>query len=271
MEFEKNIVFVGDSFCSAWSGTSGIPHRVQQQQSNGNDAARNSWLDEAASALELNLYSFGFSGRSWYYSRTQLFGQMQYDPEWINSVDLMIFCHTNSTRYNTCNGNIGVEMADVDFRPHSDDAEYAHKLNLANSLRAWLADLMDTNHQDWAQEQWFHEIARTFQNIKQIHFNNFTHTVDKASALLPGVVFTTPLIHISLGEATGTDAEVTKNFMSIDQRVNHLNSHNNRALANLVVATAQNYQPGIYPIDVSVFDYINPNASRWPNPGFGSR
>jgi hypothetical protein len=54
MPFEKNIVFVGDSYCSSWAGPSVIPHRAAQQKDTSH---RVSWLDLAAAKLELNLYS----------------------------------------------------------------------------------------------------------------------------------------------------------------------------------------------------------------------
>ena len=259
---------MGDSYCSSWRGPSVIPHCYAQQKDNNINHV--SWLDVAASKLELNLYSFGFAGRSWYYSRQQLFNHMEYDPEWINSVDLMVFCHTDSNRYNTANGDISTEMIDVNYRPHSQDQQYKHKLELAGSLQRWLVDLIDNPYQDWCQEQWFREIARTFNKTRQIHFNNFTFTVDKTSGILPGVVYTTPLIHISLGETIGTDAHLIKKYMVNDQRVNHFNVHNNQALGELIINTAQNYQPGVRPIDLNTFDIINPNAGRWPSPGFGT-
>tara|TARA_R110000822_G_scaffold78725_6_gene188536 strand:+ start:617 stop:1426 length:810 start_codon:yes stop_codon:yes gene_type:complete len=267
MPFKKNIVFVGDSFCSSWRGYSAIPHQYLQQHDD--DPSHVSWLDVAAAELELNLYSFGFAGRSWYYSRIQLFDHMQYDPSWIESVDLMVFCHTNSQRYNTANGNIGVEMLDINYQPHPDDAQRREKIDTATSLKRWAVDLIDNPYQEWAQHQWFHEIARTFKDVKQIHFNNYTFSVDSSITILPGVVYTTPLIHISLGEATGTDSEIIKNFMSEDQRANHFNSTNNTALGQLVAETAQNYNPGAYKIDMNRFEIVNPNSTLWPNPGFG--
>lgn len=268
MPFEKNIVFVGDSYCSSWAGPSVIPHRDAQQKDTSH---RVSWLDLAAAKLELNLYSFGFAGRSWYYSRQQLFEHMEYDPEWINSVDLMVFCHTNANRYNTGNGDVGNEMLAADYRPHKEDQQYKYKLDLAEALQRWLTDLIDNPYQDWVQEQWFHEIARTFKNVKQVHFNNYPFTVDKTTAVLPGVVYTTPLVHISLGEASGTDSEVVKNFMADDKRVNHFNTQNNTALADVLIATARDYQPGARPIDLTNFDLPNKNAVNWPKPGFGTR
>jgi len=269
MPFENNIVFVGDSYCSSWAGPSVIPHRNAQQKDDNKTHV--SWLDRSATKLGLNLYSFGFAGRSWYYSRRQLFDHMEYDPEWINTVDLMVFCHTDDNRLNTGNGDVGNEMLAVNYRPHKEDQRYKYKIELAQLLQRWTLDLIDNPFQTWAHEQWFYEIARTFGHVKQVHFNNYPFTVDNTTAILPGVVYTTPLVHISLGEATGTDAEIVKNFMTDDQRVNHFNPHNNAALANIVIATAQDYQPGIRSIDLTNFDLPNKNAFNWPNPGFGTR
>lgn len=269
MPFKKNIVFVGDSFCSCWNEDSVIPHKMAQQKDS--DPKNKSWLDLTAEALELNLYSFGFAGRSWYYSRKQLFDHMEYDPEWIESIELMVFCHTNSTRYNSENGDVGNEMLNLDWKPHSDDAKYKYKTTLAKSLQSWAADLIDYSFQDWSQVQWFHEIDRTFKDIKQIHFNNYPFTVEISKSALPGVVFTTPLIHVSFSEGKGTDAEIIKHYMIQDRRCNHFSSYNNRMMSALVVDTYQNYEPGSRPIDLTNFYAPNPNASRWPDPGFGTR
>ena len=267
----KNIVFVGDSYCSAWAGPSAMPHWPRQQTFHPMDRSKCSWLDVSAAKLELDLYSFGYAGASWYYSREQLFRHMASNPGWIGNVAVMIFCHTDCWRYNTREADIGVEMSAPDYQPADKDQYYESKVRTAQSYRAWLLDLMDEQYQLWAQEQWFHEIARTFQHVPQMHFFSFHHNVDIAKKILPGIVFTTPLVHVSLGEATGTDAEITQKFMATDQRCNHFSMQNNRALGNLAADSMQNYQPGARPIDTHNFELINPNASRWPNPGFGTR
>jgi len=266
----KNIVFVGDSYCSAWAGPSVISHWPRQQKFHPRDRNRCSWLDVSAARLGLDLYSFGFAGVSWYYSRLQLFKHMASNPGWIENVAVMIFCHTDCWRYNTGSGHIGVEMSMPDYQPADKDQYYESKVRSAKSYKTWLLDLMDADYQFWAQEQWFHEIARTFQHVPQMHFFAFPHNVDIGKKILPGMVFTTPLVHVSLGEATGTDAEITQEFMAKDQRSNHFNLQNNQALGDLVADSMQNYQPGVRPIDTNNFDIINPNAVNWPNPGFGT-
>lgn len=266
----KNIVFVGDSYCSAWGGPSVISHWPRQQKFHPRDLNRRSWLDVSADRLGLDLYSFGFAGVSWYYSRLQLFKHMASNPGWIENVAVMIFCHTDCWRYNTGNGTIGVEMSMPDYQPAFKDQYYEDNVRAAKAYKTWLLDLMDVDYQSWAQEQWFHEIARTFQHVPQMHFCAFPHNVDIAKKILPGIVFTTPLVHVSLGEATGTDAEIVQKFMANDQRSNHFSMQNNQALGDLVADSVQNYQPGARPIDTDKFDIINPNAANWPNPGFGT-
>jgi hypothetical protein len=266
----KNIVFVGDSYCSAWAGPSVIPHWPRQQKFILGNSGRRSWLDVSAAKLGLDLYSFGFSGASWYYSRLQLFKHMDLDPDWIKNVAVMVFCHTDCWRYNTSNGDVGVEMAMPDYQPADKNEFYEGKVRAAKAYKSWLLDLMDVDYQFWVQEQWFHEIARTFQHVPQMHFCAFPHNVDIAKKILPGIVFTTPLVHVSLGEATGTDAEIVEKFMVNDQRCNHFSMQNNQALGDLVADSMQNYQPGARSIDTDKFDIINPNAVNWPNPGFGT-
>lgn len=267
----KSIVVVGDSFCASARTSQNFDvntaHWVGQQFNP--DRNRCSWLDQAAKLLDFDLYGFGYTGRSWYYSRWELFEYIQ-RPGWLDTVEVIVFCHSNHYRYNTNNSPINNAMALPDYEPDSDDDTRDQKKIWARALRYWTTDLIDPGFQLWAQIQWFHEIAREFSHIKQIHFNNFPDSVDSTVKILPGVVFTTPLIHVSLGECLGTDEEIVNNYILNDQRDNHLSSENNLALGNLVAETFQNYQPGSRPIDLTKFNIVNPNASRWPNPGFGT-
>jgi hypothetical protein len=273
MKFKKNIVFVGDSYCSSACTSlnydTNIADSIGQQRDNHPDHI--SWLDHVAERLNLNLYGFGYAGRSWYYSRVKFFEYLLDDPSWAEQIEFLVFCHTENSRYNTANGDIHNGLMIPEYRRMPGNPPSGPKEILATALQYWFTDLLDYPYQDWAQQQWFYEIARTFGHIKQIHFNNYPWSIKDTTDILPGVIFTTPLLHLSLSEASGTDEDITTNYMINDQRVNHFNSHNNRALGELVVTTAQNYQPGHYSIDASKFDIVNPNASRWPNPGFGTR
>lgn len=266
---KKSIVFVGDSFCSAFSDPCGNPHGYAQQY----DYLNQNWLNDSAQQLDLDLYCFGYAGRSWFYSRSQFFRHMNDNPAFRDSVELLVFCHTDNNRYNTGNGDIGNEMLSTDYRPDVNDPRRKDKINRAESLKIWLADLRDGAVQDWSQTQWYYEIARDFSDIKQVHFNNYPFTVEKTTRILSpvGMVFTTPLIHISLGEMTGSDRHIEKYGMAEDQRTNHFSPANNRALALTLVNAYKNYSVGTYDIDLSGFDIQNHNAFRWPDPGFGTQ
>jgi hypothetical protein len=265
---KKNIVFVGDSFCSNFREPCSIPPVYAQQY----DYGKQSWLNVSSQELGLDLYSFGFSGRSWFYSRSQFFRHMNDNPSFRDSIELLVFCHTDSGRFNTGNGEIGNEMLVEDYRPDVNDPLRKNKLNKASALKIWFADLQDGALQDWSQEQWYYEIARDFSDIKQIHFNNYPFTQEKTARILGtvGMVYSTPLIHLSLGELTGTDKDITKHGMAQDQRTNHFSEINNRALAQVLVQAYQNYQIGVHEIDYNKFDIKNWNAFKWPGSGFGS-
>ena len=265
---KKNIVFVGDSFCSAFCEPCSLQHQYAQQY----DYWNQNWLNASAQQLGLDLYSFGYSGRSWFYSRSQFFRHMENNPEFRDSIELLVFCHTDSGRYNTGNGDIGNEMLFGDYKPDVNDPMRKKKLDKATALKVWFTDLQDGGVQEWSQEQWYHEIARDFSDIKQVHFNNYPFTLEKTARILGtvGMVYSTPLIHLSLGEMTGTDEDIVKHGMTEDQRTNHFNNTNNQALAQVLVQAYKTYQPGVYEINYNKFDIKNWNAFNWPKPGFGS-
>jgi len=121
---------------------------------------------------------------------------------------------------------------------------------LADASRLWLMHLHDYEFQDWAQQQYFRELAREYSTVKTIHFHCFKHTV-QYSDLLPGMVYTTPLIEISKRES-GADE---RSFVQ-DGRANHMNAHNNRALAQVIISAIDNYSPGLHTINLTGFDLI---------------
>jgi hypothetical protein len=94
------------------------------------------------------------------------------------------------------------------------------------------------------------------------------------STHLPGTVFTTPLVRITVGQEIGTTTEIENsmnNTMTNGHIHNHFNDHNNRAMAQVVIDALENYQPGMRTIDLIKFDQPNQNAHRWPSPGFGTK
>lgn len=261
---KKNIVFVGDSYCSSFKGPSPLPYEFRQQKDHCP-----TWLDISAQELNLNLYSFGFSGRSWWYSRDKLFRQIEENPRFIAETSAMVFVHTDPWRFNSEDETIGVELV-VNNNDLYSESELRQK---SLALKYWVTYLRDNYFQVWAQKQWFKEINSIFgayNDLKMIHFFSFPQIVEYGNEL-QGAVFTTPLIQISLGELEGTDDELTINGMSGDQRSNHFGTHNNISMGKTVVSEINNYSPGKKSIDLSRFDIVNPNSHRWPNPGFGTR
>lgn len=254
----KNIIFIGDSFCCAWRNSLNPDNHYHTGQYYPVSDTLSSWMDVAADQLDLAVYSFGFPGRSWYFSRTQFLKYLSHTPDLLDNASVVVFCHTDHCRMNTSDSSISVAMQ---------MPGYQHDSDKALALKMWMTDLVDYRYQTWAQEQWFHEINRIFApypDIKLIHFNNFPFSIE-SSKLLNGCVFTTALMHLSLAEFTGTTQEITKRAFDNDQRINHFNEHNNRALGNLVVDAVKNYRTGRFEIDISKFDYNNPKAVNWPD------
>jgi hypothetical protein len=65
------------------------------------------------------------------------------------------------------------------------------------------------------------------------------------------MVYTTPLMEISTREP-GADE---RSFVQ-DGRANHMNPHNNRALAQVIISAIDNYRPGLHTINLTGFDII---------------
>lgn len=270
-----HLVFVGDSYCASFQHENPfleyrcIPH-VQSSYP--------TYLNLSAQQLGCDFYSFGYPGRSWWFSRSGLlkFLHSQEEislnnpgsPSFYSDIDAFIFCHSDANRLNTSNPGSSTMLLDPnpDLKAHRD---YDPELSLPYKL--WSTMLIDEEFQLWAMEKWFQEINELFSDRPMIHFNIAPYTVE-ISRQLHGVVYTTPLINISVGETTGTDEEISKS-MEHDKRYNHFNQHNQSAMADLIVDTLTNYQPGRREIDLIKynFDQPNSNAYRWPGAGFGTR
>jgi hypothetical protein len=257
---KKNIVFVGDSYCSSFRGPSPNRHESNQQQH-----GHPTWLNVAAKELNLNLYSFGYAGRSWWFSRDRLFRHIQKNPDFVERIEVMVFVHTDYWRFNSCKSEIGMNLIYSD--PKLFDFETQQ---LSSALKDWINYLRDDSFQIWAQMQWFEEINRKFKcsDFKKIHLFTLPFNIEIAAGL-DGMIVATPLIHISLGEVTGTDSEVAD--ITNDMRANHMSPHNNVVLGKYIVNEVQNYKPGTIKLDLSDFERVNFNASRWPEPGFGTK
>jgi hypothetical protein len=267
----SNIIFIGDSFCNAYQYRTGRIHRPWQEPTTDS-----TYLDFVADYFNLTACSYGFGGQSWYHSRCEFLKDISKSPDLLDKTDLVVFCHTTPIRLNTGTntpgGRCGVHLLpDTVEHLHPRNKSSQEQLEVSKALGMWQVYLMDIDFQNWAQIKWFEEIHTLFAEKKMIHFSCFPCAdTQKEFERLPGMVYRTPLVHISLGEKIGTDEEVGQSHWQ-ETRKNHLSVTNNRALADVIIDSFKNYMPGCYDIDLSKFEILNPNASRWPNPGFGTQ
>lgn len=260
-----HLVFVGDSYCAAYARPNINTDRIMHIQ-----AKDSTYLDLSADLLGTEFFCFGYPGRSWWFSRSRLLKLLN-SPDcrtFLHYTDAFIFCHTDANRLNTSNPKVSTVLLNPDPNRKS-GIDFDPDLSMPYKL--WTATLVDGEFQSWAMEKWFQEINELFGSKPMIHFNCAPFTVE-ISKQLQGVVYTTPLLHISLGEIVGTDEDVSESLVD-DKRYNHFNKHNQSAMARLIADTLKNYQPGCREIDLIKYDFDqpNPNAHRWPNPGFGTR
>jgi hypothetical protein len=164
----------------------------------------------------------------------------------------LVFFHTSASRINSAI-NDNLPLNDPNAPECRDYFKYIH----------------DDNFYHWAYQSWFKEIKEKYSAIKTIHFHCFVDTMDWSN-LLPGMVYNTPLIHISIGELEGTDSEVIDQ-MNPDSRFNHMNDYNNQVMSKLIIDAIENYNVGIHQIDLLKFNKINDNAIHFPYPGFGTK
>lgn len=245
------IAFVGDSFCASYNRAEWQQRRSPPNQF-GSDCP--TYLDIVTKNNNYTLYPFGYGGKSWWFSRYRFIEELERIPAAIFSdqLETIVFCHTNPDRIN--NGwNIQLNNTDT----------------ISPDIQHFYRYLFDSDFNDWAQQQWFREISLRWSNIKTIHLHCFPKTIEW-SHLLPGMVFTLPLIHVSIGELEGTDSEIDKQIFK-DTRFNHLSEHNNKVLAEWISGAIYDYRPGHYDISLNNFKCINPNAQRWPSKGYGTR
>ena len=255
----SNIIFVGDSFCSATDSQT-----WQQQQSRHQGYLPDGELGYpslVAKHYGAKLHCFGYGGKSWWYSYQQYIKALAAQPTWWDDLVALVFCHTDSHRINTTDEELTTTHAPHIF-PRS-NCKSAVDQQLASAYEQYVRYLVDDDFQRWAHQQYFRELANTYGNplpipgaqrrVKTIHFHCFEDTVIM-SGLLPGRVFTTALNAISRCEFAGTDDEFIKFVSTADHRANHLNTHNNQALAQVIIDSVDHYVEGESPINLSGFD-----------------
>ena len=246
MSKKKYIAFVGDSFCASYSDVAknDINQRFQKQ-------TPYSYTTTVANHYGYEVLPYGFSGKSWWYSwykfEQDCLGEL-------NQIEAIVFCHTNCERINSTTHDYLPQMCGNNF------PNYSKELNQASE--SYFKYIEDPAFNNWAQQQYFKMLAEKYSNIKTIHLHCFDGT-DKWSNLLPGVVFTTTLSQVSIGEITGSEQEIIQSFT--DNRANHLNKHNNKSLAKVIINALDNYTPGQYKLPLEIFEQPNHNAKNWPD------
>ena len=245
------IAFVGDSFCSSSKFSLNLEPRFISSQSKTSDPT---FINQIAESTEYNVYSFGYGGKSWWFSRCQFVKALDSIPrkKFRDQLEVIVFFHTNPGRINNAYNY------DLDNTPSGDPA-----------INSYYKHIFDQDFHKWAQQHWFREINQNWNQIKTIHFHSFTETLEY-SHLLPGVVYNTPLIHVSVGELQGTKKEIDNRLLT-DTRWNHLNTKNNMVLADIIIRTIDNYCPGNYDLDLSEFDIQNPNSINFPGGNYGTQ
>ena len=163
----KNIIVVGDSFCS---------------DSNG-------WPKILSNALELNLICHGVGGQPWWNARNFI---TKLSNDVIESAEFIVFAHTNKDRIPTLNEEIGKV-----------DHSKSPKLEIEHAIQLYFKYIQDPEFIGWAHEQWFIEISRSFGHKKLCHLHCFPWTLE-SGYLLTGLNITTNLAALSLNELGAT-------------------------------------------------------------------
>jgi hypothetical protein len=210
----KNLIIVGDSFCT-YSGVDSWPHTL-------------------ANELNLNLICHGAGGQPWWNARNFL---INLSPDIVEDAEFIVFAHTYGGRIPTLNSDFG--MVDKSKSPKSE---------IETALHLYYKYINDQNFLDWAQEQWFYEISRTWGHKKLCHLHCFPWSLTY-SGVLSGINIATNLTAISLNELGTTEFNLI-----YDKRSNHFNDHNNFQLGIQLAENLKSYSNRTVELDISKFD-----------------
>jgi hypothetical protein len=203
-------------------------------------ANQHMWPAELAKYLGLNLVGQGIGGASWWPSRQFLISLPQTT---IDNTEVMVFAHTNSGRIPTLNNKL--VSFDHSVEPQSE---------IEKAVNLYYKYISDQQFMDWAQQQWLLEIAQQWGHKKLCHLHCFPWTTDYQN-LMAGLVVQPNLSAISLNEISA------KKFDLFDDcRLNHLNQHNNKALAQELARMIQSDSIGIHNLNLELFDQP---TQRW--------
>lgn len=233
----KNIVFVGDSYCAHSKY-----HTVPPESGKSYAPDQVCWPDVVADTVERNPVLFGYGGRSWWFSYRRLREWQKDKPnEWADT-DTMVFCLTNANRPKITNG--------IYLKQH-------HEGQHLDTKHIWVEDEFD----QWCYEKYTDEIAEWAKTRRVVVCFNFPEEwwiMDRLKS--HAAVLDTPLINISRSEIGEARIGV-----HIPDHANHMNDHNNRALAQQISSKILDYQPGMFELNDSLYQlpYKNQEFVQW--------
>jgi hypothetical protein len=205
-------------------------------------ACATGWPGILAQHLNLSLINHGLGGQPWWNTRNFL---NNIDQDTLANTDVIVFVHTNSERIPT--NNIQIGLVDHSAKP---------KTEIDKAIQLYHKYIHEMEFLNWAQQQWFLEINQRWGHKKIVHLHSFPWSIDHGK-LLSGLNIVTNLCSISLNEL-GVDTFELFN----DQRLNHLNNHNNNELACQLATLIQNYAQQTVQLDTNAFDL---KITQWFN------
>jgi hypothetical protein len=241
---QKYIAFIGDSFCASYGPSTSLSGNKYQASVVGT-----AYPTVVGDHYQYAVAPYGFVGTSWWYSWSKFY------KDWasrLDQIEAIVFTHTECARINS---------AVSDELPLMNSASVVAN-SMARVNKDYFKYIHDQDFNLWAQEQYFKMLKEKFNNIRTIHLHCYDFSVQQ-SYLLPGMVFTTSLTQISVGETKGPKKEIIKAFG--DGRPNHMNCYNNQVLADTIIQALDNYVPGEYKLPLEKFQQPNPNAANWPH------
>jgi hypothetical protein len=234
----KNIVFFGDSFaCYGDNANAGRQRKTDHR-------SPESYLDIVARECGATPIYMGFGGVSWWYSYARLKEWIEENPIDWRKTEALVMCLTNATRVKIS------DPYDFDRYHRSKHEQHAH----IHALRI--------DFEKWAYEKFVEEIKKMTVNKKVILLPCFndekwlsvTFRKDFATSALN--LCTISYSEFKAGVEINRREDVVK-LVGDDKRANHLNQHNNRALAADLIDKLNNYRPGIFMLNQSAYDRNN--------------
>lgn len=248
----RHIAFVGDSFCAHVS----FEHLAPFMRSPGTAGYRAptdapAWPSLAADALQINLAPYGFCARSWWYSWQRFWGDWQ---DRLADLDAVIFCHTDCMRINHAeNDSVPNILGKQANKVYADVYKEAH----VQAAETYLGYIAERSFHRWCQQQFFRHIREVMPGIKMVHFFCFDRPLPETCQVLPGMIFSTPLVTLSMSEIGVKNSE-----QIADRRPNHFGDHNNKVIGRIVQEALDCYNPGVYDLPWRDFQHANPKKYR---------